>query len=286
MKRFLILFTAVLILLIAFLAFLFIEDGRYAQYEFKPASDNNKRALLLTWSADDPSGFWGEYESVHAMLKALHDSGEIDSVLPFRHEVLKHPDADADWNMSAIVMFSPRADVDALSEQILDAVQSGPVAGGFRAADIMKLQKGLDLLYPVKNGPSREDALMQTIEYVFSDPASRVQYYNDQYVWSGPAMADLHSRDKTGRFIGFEVEKRIHSAPGAPEWDLVHVYGFTWWQLVKSIPFFTSTWNKHAVRAFGGDATFKGKLREWDEIRLKVESSAVQNMNFTLQIQN
>ena len=95
-------------------------------------------------------------------------------------------------------------------------------------------------------------------------------------------MADLHSRDKVGRFIGFEIEKRIYAPENMPEWDLVHVFGFTPWQMVKSIPFFLSTWNKHAKRAFGEDMTFKKKLAEWDDIRLNIKGPAEQKILFSL----
>ena len=137
------------------------------------------------------------------------------------------------------------------------------------------------MFYPASNGSNRESGIQNTIEYVFSDKETRQQYYEDQYLWSGPAMADLHSRDKAARFIGFEVEKRLFNSENMPEWDLLHVVGFTRWQMIKAIPFFLGTWNKHAERAFGRGMTFKKKLAEWDKIRMNVKSAAKQNMDLS-----
>lgn len=90
-------------------------------------------------------------------------------------------------------------------------------------------------------------------------------------------MADLHSRDKAGRFIGFEATQRLFGMPDMPQWDVFHVYGFTPWQMVKAFPFFVSTWNKHANRAFGDGYTFDAKLKEWDHVRINITTKAQQN---------
>ena len=138
------------------------------------------------------------------------------------------------------------------------------------------------MFYPVKNGISRESKMKQTIEYLFSNVEARKVYYEDQYRFSGPAMKDLHSRDKAGRFVGLELEERITAIDNMPEWDLIHIIGFTKWQEIKAIPFFYSTWNKHAERAFGKGMTMKKKIAEWDKIRTNVKSTVKQNFDVTL----
>ncbi|MEO1099565.1 MAG: hypothetical protein AAFX57_17705, partial [Bacteroidota bacterium] len=51
---------------------------------------------------------------------------------------------------------------------------------------------------------------------------------------------------------------------------------------IKAAPFFYSTWNKHAERAFGEGMTLEKKVAEWNEIRTNVKSPTIQKAVMTL----
>lgn len=267
-----------------FLVYLLIEDGQYPKYRYREANEENRWALLLTWKTHKQSDFWKGYRAsgLFNLLKTMHDNDKIELTIPLEHKPLSYIDETKKWTNCTIVLFNPEYDVERSSNEIVSFLEKNTMRDNLFAADIMRLQRGLDMFFPLRNGMDRESDLLLTVEYLFSNPKHREAYYQEQYKWSGPAMADLHSRDKAGRFIGFEMEKRLFGNEELPKWDLLHVVGFTRWQTIKSIPFFLSTWNKHAKRAFGGKMTFGKKLKEWDKIRVNVKSSATQNMKFTL----
>ena len=67
-----------------------------------------------------------------------------------------------------------------------------------------------------------------------------------------------------------------------PQWDVIHFIGFTSWQEIKAIPFFSSTWNKHAARVYGEGMTFDKKVAEWETIRINIKSAATQHFSSTI----
>ena len=243
----------------------------------------NKTVLVITWEADNQSKFWSAYEKeIHPTVKDLHEKGFIHQAFPFHHKSLSYQNSQSQWT-NCVVLTLTKEDVDPeIHSSLMSMIKESAINKNFCALDLMRLQRGLDMFYPKRNGISREPKMKQTIEYLFSNPEARKKYYEDQYNFSGPAMKDLHNRDKAGRFVGFELEKRIATSKNMPEWDLIHIIGFTTWQEIKAIPFFYSTWNKHAERAFGKGMTFKKKLAEWNKIRTNVKSSIKQNFAMSL----
>ncbi|TRX54331.1 hypothetical protein FNH22_19645 [Fulvivirga sp. M361] len=271
-----------LLAILAFSIFLLAEDFTYDEIQTDMLTDENRRALVVTWETDDQMAFWRDYEkSIHPTVKDLHDQKLIKQVFPFHHKAFNYEEEDQQWTNCIVLMLSDKVD-HSLYSSLDSVIRKSAVAGNFRALDVMKVQKGIDMFYPVKNGISREPKMSQTIEYLFSNMEARKSYYEDQYRFSGPAMQDLHSRDKVGRFVGFELEKRIAATENMPEWDLIHIIGFTTWQEIKAAPFFYSTWNKHAERAFGEGMTMKKKVAEWDQIRINVKGKILQNFALTL----
>lgn len=264
--------------------YLFIEDKSYGEYVVHLDNMNESRkGLIIAFETNDNESFWNHYDkTVQPLLEEKHMSNDVIMVMPFQHKALSHPDSDVLWTNSTVILFSENVDVENLGYQLLDNINSSVLKDQLRSVDILRLQKGLDMLYPIKGGVERESNMDHMVEYVFSDPLKRQQYYEEQYIWSGPAMADLHSRDKVGRFIGFELEERLYGSESMPEWDLIHVIGFTKWQMVKMMPFYNSTWNKHAKRAFESDVTYSEKLSEWDELRLNIRDFSKLNMSLTL----
>ena len=245
--------------------------------------EENRKALVVTWETDNQDTFWDAYKNeIHPSIKALHQEGLIKQVFPLEHKPLNYNLSKLSWT-NCIVLILSEAQLDPKIDSILlFAIKQSTLNSHFRALDLFKVQKNLDMFYPKNDGIMREPRMMQTIEYVFSKPNARKDYYEDQYKFSGPAMKDLYDRDKAGRFIGFELEKRIIAKENMPEWDLIHIIGFTPWQMIKAIPFFYGTWDKHAESAFGNGMTFKKKVSEWNEIRTNVKSKTKQNFEFTL----
>jgi len=245
--------------------------------------EENRKALVLTWKTNSQKDFWNEYEKdVQPTIKSLHQKGFVKQVFPFEHQPLSYQNSKHNWTNCIILMLAEQELNLAIESTIVSTIEKSSIKANFLSLDYMRLQQGLDMFYSKKNGISREPKMNQTIEYVFSKPEARKEYYEDQYKFSGPAMRDLHNRDKTGRFIGFELEKRIKTTENLPEWDLIHIIGFTVWQEIKAGPFFSSTWNKHAESAFGKGMTMKKKVAEWNQIRTNVKSSTKQNFSMTL----
>lgn len=277
-------FSALLAFLVLLVGYFIIEDQSYPAYEFRGIPSENRVGLLITWEPGSPKDSWSEYqETLSPALKEMHANGAVSCVFPFEHASIKHPEHPATWSHSVFVVFAEAETQDEQALQLSKLAQTQGLKAQLRSIDLLRLQNGLDRFYPIRNGHRREQDLDQSLEFVFSKPEARAQYYQDQYRWSGPAMADLHSRDKAGRFVGFEVKKRLFGAEDMPEWDLVHIFGFTPWQTLKATPVFMSTWNKHARRVFGPDATFQSVIASWSKIRMKLQQEANQRPEFTLQ---
>lgn len=241
-----------------------------------------QKALLLTWHYNSSEDFWMSYEEeVNGFLKELYEGGKLRYMLPFDHKPLSHPDKEGEWTGCLLVGLANDVQTSHITEEVTDYILKSSIKNNLVAADILHLQKGLDMFYPVVDGLANETKMDQILEYVFSEPTARRKYYDEQYIFSGPAMQELHRQDKAGRFIGFEVAQRIYGQ-SFPAWDLLHVVGFTPEQTEKATPIFMSLWNKHAERAFGEGMTFQKKKKEWDKIRQNIKSPASQNMTLTL----
>ena len=269
--------------ILLFVVFLFIEDLNYKKIEKNTQMKENRKALIVTWETDNQGTFWNIYKNeIHPTINNLHQKGLIVQVFPFEHKPLNYKSSNLGWTTCIVLMLSEAQLDPKIDSTLISVINQSTLKGNFCALDLFKVQKNLDMFYPETDGIIREPRMMQTIEYVFSKPDIRKVYYEEQYKFSGPAMKDLHKRDKAGRFIGFELEKRIIAKENMPEWDLIHIIGFTPWQIIRAIPFFYGTWNKHAEKVFGGGMTFKKKLSEWNNIRTNVKSNAKQNFDFTI----
>jgi len=268
-----------------FLVVMFIEDSRYPDYTYTgPPPDPHREAVLFTWNAAQASTFWAHYQQLLLpLLRQGQDAGEISFVIALNHPSVSHPTLGGQWSQAALVMIAEDHTAETIGRPLLSQVLDHALSDTLVAVDLMRLQPGLDMVYPIRDGQQRESQLVNTAEYVFSQPEARADYYADQYTFSGPAMADLYSRDKAGRFIGFEVLKRIHVREGTPAWDVFHLVGFTRWQTIKSLPFFLSTWSRHARRVYGDDATLFTQLKVWEQIRINVKTTATQHMDMSLQ---
>jgi len=111
--------------------------------------------------------------------------------------------------------------------------------------------------------------MVQHIEYVFSREEERLEYYDSQYEFSGPAMRRLHDRDLNGRFIGVEVGNRLAGDGDVPDWDVVHVAGFTPLQMIRAVPHFRRAFADAAAALDGPD--YRERMLRWDQQRDKLE---------------
>ncbi|MEL7268274.1 MAG: hypothetical protein AAGL34_01720 [Bacteroidota bacterium] len=267
---------------IALLLYIVLEDMIYDDFKMDTGIKEDRKALLITWEAEDQNTFWKHYEEeIFPTLNALYGKGMIHSIFPFDHQPLGYQNSKLQWTNCLVLLLDREYSSSDIQSSILSSIKSSSLSDQFRAMDLMRLQRGLNMFYPIKNGIKRAPRMQQHIEYVFSNSEARERYYNDQYQFSGPAMQDLHSRDKAGRFIGFELEERIASAENMPKWDVIHIIGFTNWQSIKALPFFHSTWNKHAEIVYGKGMTMKKKVAEWERIRTNVKSTTKQNFKMT-----
>lgn len=242
-----------------------------------------QKSLVLVFNSEsnEDANFWETYKSsVQQFIKNRYTSGDIRYVLPFSHPKLKHPDSDKTWTNSIIIGLNSNNNYKLIAKDIVTHLQKSEVSSAFKSADVMQLHKGLDMFYAIKNGIDDEDQLNQIVEYVFSDLKGRQTYYKEQTLFSGPAMAELHRNDMAGRFIGFELEERLFGKD-FPQWDIIHVVGFTEAQTKKATPVFYSIWDKHAERVFGKGMTFLKKKSQWDTLRLNIKSNATQQMNLS-----
>ena len=282
-KKILWILLSLILVALLFVAFLFINDSTYNEIKITTKMEENRKALIVTWESNDQKDFWKVYEQdIHPTIKDLHQKGFISQVLSFEHKALSYQDSELKWTNCIVLILTKETLSTESNSAFVSAIKKSAISENFRALDLVRIQNGLDMFYPKENGIAREPRMKQTIEYLFSKPNARKEYYEDQYKFSGPAMKDLHNRDKAGRFIGFELEKRITATENMPEWDLIHIIGFTNWQTIKAIPFFYGTWNKHAKNAFGEGMTFKKKIAEWNKIRTNIKSSTKQNFTMTL----
>lgn len=244
-----------------------------------------RRALFLVWNTENSHKLWSTFE--REMSQFIHDMYNQDIiryVLPFEHKALIHPNIDKSWTGSIIIGLNSDNHKEA-ARNILTKIKQGSIDSDLVAADLLKLQEGLDMFYSKSGGIEEESNLEQIVEYVFSEPKARAKYYGEQYVYSGPAMKELHGANNAGRFIGYEVEERLYGVD-FPAWDLIHVVGFTKEQKKRASPIFMEVWDRHAERAFGKGMTFMKKKGEWDKIRLNIKSDAQQQIHLSLPIKN
>lgn len=122
--------------------------------------------------------------------------------------------------------------------------------------------------------------MLQFIEYVFSDPSERDDYYQCQYEFSGPAMRRLYERNLCGRFMGVEIGERLYGDDSMPLWDVVHLAGFTPAQMLLSVPYFKKAF-RDAAESLGGPSA-KEKIAKWEQQREKHQIRVRQNMPATI----
>ena len=203
--------------------------------------------------------------------------GRVLAFLPVSHKPRRRTREAPSWSYWMLVLAAPGADAPELADTI--AALAGDSGADLRSVGRARPQPSLDMVYPV-DGPARERRLLQSIEYVFSKPAERPDYYRSQYEFSGPAMRRLHQRDRAGRFIGVEITERLHGDLAMPLWDVVHVSGFTVAQTLR-LPLHFGRAFRDSATALGGP-TARARMSRWTRQRDKMQLRVRQNMAATI----
>ncbi len=247
--------------------------------------------LALVWSVDPEAlpDFWSHYEGrIAPVLDSLCQKNEIKALLPFQHNPVHFSDTaeGMKWSVLVIILFDQSADHIVLGHKIIQNLGDSSEQFPLAVADRVISQRNFDMYYPKYGGLKKEKHLIQWIEYVVSDPATRAEYYNTQYTFSGPAMYNLYSQSRAGRFIGFEIKERLHNAAALPLWDVIHVSGFTPIQVIRYLLHSKKAWNAQAKQIFGDDVNAKDVMSGWEQQRKKLMIRAKQIKNITIQSQD
>ncbi|MCG8347314.1 MAG: hypothetical protein MI924_05975 [Chloroflexales bacterium] len=195
-------------------------------------------------------------------LTDLKHEGVVQVVLPYTHKPMLVPGhTGTDWSVYILALTEENTDVPQLTQTIFDAthVDAGRDIATLACVNQIRPQPELGMIYPLTGGRTRESRMFQSIEYVFSDPAQREHYYQSQYEFSGPTMQRLHQQDIVGRFIGVEIVDRLIDTPNMPQWDVIHLSGFSIPKVLRSIP--------HIIRASNGVANALGGPTAWERAR-------------------
>jgi hypothetical protein len=221
-------------------------------------------------------------------LSAHHDASRIAALLPFRHRPVKVRGEDSGnaWTDYWVIVLAPRVDPDGIWHEIEVSVQAAAegIQGRLLRAEILRPQPNIDMYYPRIGGLQREPR-WHWIEYVVSRPETREEYYRDQYLFSGPVIRRFYEANAVGRCIGFERVRSLLESDGAlPEWDVIHITGFTpvrlvqiLWDLWRSMPVLNQL-----ARKVGHESAYE-VFRSWNAQRVKYQRLAVQNESYTLQ---
>ena len=250
----------------------------------------SSRALGLTWNTprENLKAFWRQFhDDVFTLLQTLSAQGKIKTVLPFQHEPVRL-EGEADkgpWCVCVVIVLSQPDDARGFAELLLSDPAFERFSNTFPldAADLMRVQQNLDMYYPKNNGLAAEPRLLQWLEYVFSDARYRDEYYNTQYVFSGPAMRRMRSKNRAGRFLGFEIEERIRDSRQIPQWDVLHISGFTLLQCMKYLMFSRGEWDRQAKECWGESASGAEVMGQWEKQRVKIMPRAKQIAESTIQ---
>lgn len=218
-------------------------------------------------------------------LTALHGAQRIAAVLPFHHRPVRVREESSNeaWTDYWVIVLAARVDPNEVWDSIeRSARAAGSLQGKLLRAEVLRPQPNIDMYYPRIDGIAREPT-WHWIEYVVSRPASRDVYYRDQYTFSGPAIRRFYEAGAVGRCIGFERVRLLENNGALPEWDVVHITGFTPVRLVQilwDVWRFLSVFNNLA-RAIGYTSAL-AVLRSWDARRVKYQRLAVQDRSSTL----
>ena len=220
-------------------------------------------------------------------LTALHDAMRVAAVLPFRHRPLKvGGEGDSiPWTDYWAIVLAARVDPDEIWHSIENSVGAATegTQGRLLRAEILRPQPNIDMYYP-RVGGLRRGPKWHWIEYVVSRPETRDEYYRDQYLFSGPVIRHFWEAGPVRRAIGFERTRYLANNDHIPEWDVVHITGFTparlgqiAWNLWRFMPVFN-----YIARGIGYTSAL-AVFRSWDVKRVKYQRLAVEDTSYTLQ---
>lgn len=217
-----------------------------------------QRALHATFDASDKPG--------DAMAQTLELLPEATIALPMSHRIATRENKR--WNTTLIILGT-----DDVLKSCADHILSSKPERLARLV-MMDVQPGIEMLYAKSNGLKIEPRMIQFIEYVFSDPSEREDYYASQYDTSAPAMRSLWEKGLVGRFLGFENPDVLYCVPGFPNWDVLHLIGLTPWQMLRFMPRVNSFFDRFAKQT--GRVSRNELFNKWDRQREIIKLRAKQ----------
>lgn len=205
----------------------------------------------------------------------LKDHRQVRICIPLSHAQLSTATDGGSWSQWLLLLSEEQGDCDALARLVQDHF------GDHHLQSINRVhgQRSIDMPYPL-SGKIKESSLLQWVEYVYSAPEHRADYYQSQYEFSGPAMRRLYEANRVGRFMGVEIQENLFRNQAFSSWDVVHVSGFTPLQLLRSLPHFRAAWRARATELAGESAA--ERLKKWDVQRTKYQIRARQLMAGTI----
>ena len=250
----------------------------------------NRWALGVTWHIPRSHRHQfrkGVERKLMPHLTALHEAMRVAAVLPFHHRPVevRGEGGRIPWTDYWVIVLAARVDPDEIWHSIESSVRAAAegTQGGLLRAEVLRPQPNIDMYYP-RIGGLRREPKWHWIEYVVSRPETRGEYYRDQYTFSGPVIRRFYEANAVSRCIGFESLRFLENDGILPEWDVVHITGFTpvrivqiVWDLWRFMPVFN-----YIAREIGYTSAL-AVFRSWDVKRVKYQRLAAQDTSYTLQ---
>jgi hypothetical protein len=239
-------------------------------------------AIGMTWNipASKRNQFRKDVKSkLLPQLKDLQSNKKVTMVLSLRHKPLKVQGADNDnsWTDYLLILLPPGIDpietwflIDVMIQEVANQIPKGLLR-----VEVLRPQK-MPIFFPRRH-------LRHVIEYALSNPQAKVDYYIDQYMFSGPVIKCFLEKNAVGSFIGLERIHYLQNNDSLPEWDVIHITGFKWISLGKILwVLYRNRKAFHSIARKTGYESAWDVLKSWDTKRKKFLRVASQDAPCTL----
>lgn len=157
-KIFLFAIAAIVFFIVVLLLYLLIENMRYPPYDYRHSSNNKGYALLLTLKLPEMQTLKSALDGSHLdeHLKASYQEGTIKIFLQYAHQSISHPDHSGQWNATILLYFDSEDEAVNLGKALRQTIVLDKHIFSVKSLDLLVLQPGLDMFYPLKHGINRE----------------------------------------------------------------------------------------------------------------------------------
>lgn len=244
-------------------------------------------AIGLTWCVPSNQRAFGEDQGQQWMsfLTPLHAAGKIATVMPFRHRLTRTLGRVAAISEYWLIVLARGVEPDDIWSAAHGALDRASNAKHrlLARAEVMRPQPGIEMYYTMVGG-LRAEPRWHWIEYAVSRPSGRDEYYRDQYVFSAAVIRRFYERGAVARCVGFETLRYLRNDGTLPNWDVVHITGFSPMRLAQiAWTLFRLMAELDAIARRVGHSSAVDVLRSWDALRQKYQGLAAQDFSRTLQ---